>query len=222
MDMTLEKRRSRLEKWLNIVAENVAEAITNQDIFREVQDIIWNNPQLQKRPSGFYQWMLSTFVHSSALAVRRQVDRGKDSLSLLKFLREVYEHPDLISFDYHRSLYGRLTKDLGDDLARRMYDKHVGKNSTELDKGKVQQEIDELLAKSKTIHHYADRTIAHYDARGLYDEPVPTFLELEECLRFLQELVLKYLLLLKGGAPRSLSVSLTCDWKAVLRIPWIP
>jgi hypothetical protein len=221
MDMTMEKRRSRLEKWLNTIAEDVTEAITNQDIFREVQDIIRNNPQLQKRPSAFYQWMLSTFVHPSALAVRRQVDRGKDSVSLRKFLLEVYEHSDLISFNYHRSLYGRLTKELGDDLARRMYDKHVGKNSTELDRGKVQQEIDELLAKSKTIHHYADRIIAHYDARGLCGEPVPTFLELEACLGFLQELVLKYLLLLKGGAPRSLSASLTYDWKAIFRMPWL-
>jgi hypothetical protein len=222
MNMTPEQRRSRLVKWLDIIVEDAVEAITNRGIFWEVQDIIQNNPQLQKSSSAFRQWMFSTFVHSSALAVRRQVDRDTNSVSLLRFLTEVREHPDLISFDYHRSLYGRLDKELGDDLARRVYDKHVGENSTELDRGMVQKEIDELLAKSKTIHHYADRTVAHYDARGLGGEPEPTFPELEECLRFLEELVLKYLLLLKGGAPRSLSASFTYDWKAIFRIPWTP
>lgn len=70
MDMTLEERRSRLKKRLDIVKENVTEAIINQHIFWEVQDIIRHNPQLRNTSSAFYQWMGSTFVLSSALAVR--------------------------------------------------------------------------------------------------------------------------------------------------------
>ena len=110
MDMTLEERRSRLKKWLDIIEENVTEAIINQHIFWEVQDIIRHNQQLRNISSAFYQWMGSTFVHSSALAVRRQVDRDPESVSLLRFLSEVQKYPDLISRDYHRSLYDRYAR----------------------------------------------------------------------------------------------------------------
>jgi hypothetical protein len=221
MDMTLEERRSRLNKRLDIIKENVTEALINQHIFWEVQGVIRHNPQLQNIPSAFYQWMWSTFVHSSALAVRRQVDRDRKSVSLLRFLTEVRECPDLISRDYHRSLYGRYAKELADELARLTYDKHVGAGASKLDRNTVQQEIDSLHKASKTIHHYADRTVAHYDTRGL-SEPVPKFADLEECLKVLEKLVLRYLLLLKGASQSTLLPTFMYDWKAVFTIPWIP
>ena len=140
MDMTLEERRSRLNKRLDIIKENVTEAIINQQIFWEVQDIIRHNPQLRNTSSAFYQWMGSTFVHSSALSVRRQVDRDAKSVSLLRFLTQVRECPDLISRNYHRSLYDRYAKELADELARLTYDKHVGAGASKLDRNTVQQE----------------------------------------------------------------------------------
>jgi hypothetical protein len=221
MSMTLEQRRSNLKKWLDIIRENVTEAVVNQRIFWEVQDIIRHNPQLQNIPSAFYQWMGSTFVHSSALAVRRQVDRDSRSVSLQRFLTEVKEYPDLISLGYHRSLYDGYAKELADDLARRTYDKHVGAGASVLDGNTVRQEIDSLQAASETIHHYADRTIAHYDTRGL-SKPVPKFADLEECLKVLEKLVLRYLLLLNGASQSTLVPTFVYDWKAVFRIPWIP
>jgi len=221
MSMTLEERRRRLKKWLDIIKENVTEAIINQHIFREVQDIIRRNPELRNTSSAFYQWMASTFVHSSALAVRRQVARDPKSVSLLGFLTQVRECPDLISRDYHRSLYSRCAKDLADDLAGRTYDRHVGAGATKLDRNTVQQEMDSLHRASMTIHHYANRIVAHYDIRGL-SKPVPKFTDLEDCLRVLEKLVLRYLLLLRGASQRTLLPTFTYDWKAVFRIQWIP
>ena len=110
---------------------------------------------------------------------------------------------------------------LADDLARFTYDKHVGTSASVLDGNTVQQEIDSLQKASKTIHHYADRTVAHYDTRGL-SEPVPKFADLEECLKVLEKLVLRYLLLLKGASQSTLLPAFTYDWKAVFRTPWIP
>jgi len=221
MDITLDERRGRLSKWLDIIKENVTEAVINQHIFWEMQDIIRHNPQLQKTPSAFYQWMGAAFVHSSALAVRREVDRDPKSVSLVRFLTEVRDRPDLVSREYHRSLYDRLgDKELADDLARRTYDRHVGASATALDQNTVQQEIDSLQKTSKIIRHYANRAVAHYDTRGL-SEPVPSFADLGECLRVLETLVLRYMLLLKGASQSTLLPTFMYDWKAIFRIAWI-
>ena len=221
MGTTLHERRSHLKKWLDIIKENVTEAVINQHIFWEVQDIIRDNPQLQKTPSAFYLWMGSAFVHSSALAVRREVDRDPRSVSLLRFLTEVRDCPDLVCRKYHRSLYDRLgDKELAEDLARRTYDKHVGASATALDQNTVQKEIDSLQRASKIIRHYANRTVAHYDTRGL-SEPVPSFADLGECLRVLERLVLRYMLLLTGASQSTLLPTFMYDWKAIFRIAWI-
>jgi hypothetical protein len=220
MEMTLEERRNRLRTWLDCIYSNVTEAVINQHIFWEVQDIIRDNPQLQNASSAFYVWMGSMFVHSTVLAVRRQLDTDKKSISLHRLLLELSKYPELISRDYHRSLYSQLAKEFADDMATYTYDKNVGVDATTLDPAAVQQEIDSLKSASEKLHHYADRVVAHYDACGL-QQPTPKFEELTECLSLMEKLVLRYLLLLKGASQEKLLPTFLYDWKEVFRTPWI-
>jgi hypothetical protein len=196
--------------------------VINEHIFWEVLEIIRKNPQLQSESSAFYDWMGSTFVHSTTLAVRRQVDQDKNSVSLLRFLMELQKFPDLISREYHRSLYERpdYDKKFADSMARHTYDRHVGVGDANLNTGALQQEIDSLIDASQKLHHYADRLVAHYDTRGL-ERPTPKFEDLTSCLATLEKLVLRYLLLLKGAGQEKLLPTFTYDWKQVFRIPWI-
>jgi hypothetical protein len=220
MQMTLEERRNRLRTWFDSIFSNVTEAVINQHIFWEVQDIIRNNPQLQNASSAFYVWMGATFLHSTVLAVRRQLDADKKSVSLYRLLGELKKYPELISRDYHRALYSQLDPYFADDMANYTYDKQVGVGATILDPAAVQKEIDSLQAASGKLHHYADRVVAHYDARGL-QQPTPKFEELTECLALMEKLVLRYLLLLKGASQVKLLPTFTYDWKEVFRTPWI-
>jgi hypothetical protein len=73
---------------------------------------------------------------------------------------------------------------------------------------------------SETLHHYADRVIAHYDSRGLA-QPTPKFSDISDCLAVLEKLVLRYVLLLNGAWQDSLLPTFQYDWKRVFRIPWI-
>jgi hypothetical protein len=222
MQMSLEKRRDRLKKWFDYIFKNATEAIINQHIFWEVQDIIRNNPDLQNQSNAFYVWMGSTFVQSTVLAVRRQVDRDQNSASLLRFLLELQKFPDLISRQYHRSLYERpeYEEKVADEMTNYTYDEHVGAGATVLDVDTIQLEIDSLVDASQKLHHYADRVVAHYDLRGL-EHPTPKFDDLTNCLAVVEKLVLRYLVLLKGAAQEELLPTFLYDWKSVFRVQWL-
>lgn len=221
--MTLAERRLRLSEWLDQIYDSATEAIINQHIFWEVQDIIRNNPELQNASSAFYQWMGSTFVHSTVLAVRRQVDSDQNSVSLMRFLLELQKHPELISRSYHEGLYSRpeYSVDFARSAARHTYDRYVGPNANVLDVTAIQNEIQRLKTSSEKIHHYADRVVAHYDNRGL-NQDTPKFNDVTDCLEVIEELVLRYILLLKGAWQDSLLPTFQYDWKSIFHIPWIP
>ncbi len=129
--MTVEERRDRLKKWLESVYSDVTEAVVNHHIFWEVQEIIRNNPELQNTSSAFYDWMGSTFVHSTVRAVRRQLDTDKKCVSLHRFLLELQDSPELISRAYHRSLYVRpeYSAECAEHMANYTYNRHVGDNA---------------------------------------------------------------------------------------------
>jgi hypothetical protein len=221
--MTEDERRDRLRGWFDTVYDSVTEAVINDHIFWEVQDTIRNNPELQNTSSAFYDWMGSTFIDSTALAIRRQLDRDDKSVSLYRFLMELQKYPELISRIYHRTLYVRpeYPEARSEHMANYTYNKFVGVNEEVLDVTTIQQEIDSLKAVSKTVHHYADRVVAHYDTRGLQQDP-PKFTDLSESLSVLEKLVLRYLLLLKAVGQRTLLPTFQYDWKRVFRIAWIP
>lgn len=221
--MTLEERRLRLREWLDRIYDSATEAIINQHIFWEVHDIIRTNPELQNASSAFYQWMGSTFVHSTVLAVRRQVDSDRNSVSLIRFLRELQKYPELISRSYHETLYSRpeYSVDFARSAARHTYDRYVGPNADVLDVNTIQDEIQRLNTSSEKIHHYADRVVAHYDSRGITQE-TPKFDDVRDCLRLIEEVVLRYVLLLKGAWQDSLLPTFQYDWKNVFRVTWIP
>ncbi len=69
---------------------------------------------------------------------------------------------------------------------------------------------------------YADRRIAHFDERAI--SSIPTFLDLDKCIDFLEMLIKKYYLLFRAGSLNSiLPVSQNrYDWKAIFKEAWIP
>jgi hypothetical protein len=217
--MTDQERLGRALGWLDIIAAEVIELLINNHVFWEVQKVIRANQKLQHAESIFFEWMGSVFAHSAAVGVRRQAGIGDQSVSLHRLLVELQKYPHLVTREYHRNLFKNNSArvQLAVDKA---YDTYVGPGCTELDPARIQQDIDLLSAASRKIHHYTDRVVAHYDQRGL-KQPVPTFHDLSNCLLEMDELVLKYLELMKGEAKVTLLPTFLYDWKSIFRIPWI-
>jgi hypothetical protein len=217
--MTDEERLKRALGWLDTIAADVVELLINNYVFGELQKIIRVNQKLQQSESIFFEWMGSVFAHSAAVGVRRQAAVNDQSISLRRLLVELQKYPYLITRQYHRGLYKSRSPRV-QAAVDRAYDTYVGAGRTELDPARIQQDIDLLSSASERIRHYTDRIVAHYDQRGLA-KPVPTFYDLSNCLLEMDELVLKYLELMKGDAKTTLLPSFLYDWKSIFRIPWI-
>ena len=214
-----QERLKRVLAWLDIIAAEVVELLINNYAFWQVQEVIRANKELQHAESVFFEWMVSVFAHSAAVGVRRQAALDDQSVSLHRLLVELQKYPHLVTREYHRNLFKNKSTRV-QQLVYHAYDNYVGLGRTELDPARIQIDIDLLAAASKKIHHYTDRVVAHYDEKGLR-QPVPTFHDLSKCLLEMEELVLKYLELVKGESKITLLPTFLYDWKSIFRTPWI-
>lgn len=218
--MTDRERLTRALGWLDTIADQVKGLLINDYVFWEIQKIIKANSELcETRSTFFFEWIRSVFAHSVAAGIRRQTGLDRQSVSLHRLLLELQKYPRLITRKYHRNLYRQMSA----EVLRRVdaaYDEYVGPGRTELDPARIQDDIDLLKLTSQRIHHYVDRIVAHHDQRGL-NRPVPTFHDLRKCLLEVEELVLKYLELIKGEVKMNLLPAFSDDWKSVFRIAWI-
>lgn len=213
------QRRNRLIGWLETIRADVQDLLLDQHLFWELQAVIDANPRFAQEPGLFNQWMASSFVQATAVGVRRQAKFGDDSISLRRFLLEVRQCPTLVSREFYLSFFADAAGWLK-EIGEHHFDSIAGKDGNELPTALLDQQIRRLEEAVAAIEHYVDRRVAHYDQRGLA-RPVPTFKDLENALKALEELVLFYWVLLKGVSMSSLLPTIQYDWQSVFTFAWI-
>ena len=96
--MTTEtKLMGEYHSWIEKVRGEIIRLFFMNHIFWEIQDIIRNNPKLEKQKNYFYEWAGDAFVYSSAMFVRRQVDKTKGTISFYKFLEKIAKNPTILN-----------------------------------------------------------------------------------------------------------------------------
>src|SRR5690349_2951607 len=95
--MTIDERRERAARWLQIIYTDVQDLLIDSHIFWEVQAIIRQNPLLVATRSHFSHWMMAAHVEATVMGVRRQVKSEKNSISLRRFLKELIRYPEIAS-----------------------------------------------------------------------------------------------------------------------------
>ena len=241
-DQTFAKWRA----WLRTIRKEVSDLVIGRHVFWEVQKIIRENSTLQK-PSTFYTWMGSAYAAWGPIGVRRQLDldRRNRSLSLTRLLEEVRQNTRIISRQRFVDIYARklmgpgaqedshsdqtgsrergayaLSRVEAAEIASSCFDKYAGAGSTHLSTDQVERDLCELSSKTEKVRAFADKKIAHLDQKPPTE--LPTFDELDECIAFLEHLVLKYEMLFEASAPPTLLPTWQYDWKAIFYQPWIP
>jgi hypothetical protein len=101
----MQQKFEKWQKWIEVIFKDVQTALVYQKVFWEVQDIIKENPKIQK-PSTFYQFLGSGFATLGAVAVRRQIKTQKDSISLALLLKEIASDPQVLSRERYCSIHG--------------------------------------------------------------------------------------------------------------------
>jgi hypothetical protein len=206
-----------LREWHDRIYADVQRLLLDCQYFWGLQSILENNSRIRQAPGDFLRWAADNFIVAAAVQVRRQVDRHKHSVSMIRFLEELKTQPALISRNYYRQL--ATSTDLPEGWMDRGYYSLVGAGRDQLDPETIQNEIKELEGKSEGIRHMVNKKFAHADEHG----PVlqAKFMELEEVCSYLEKLVLRYHLLLTGRTLCSLLPTFQYDWQKIFHFPWI-
>lgn len=227
--MNQEFRKSqKLKKWLRwmkIIRNELQPLIWEAKIFWEVQDIICNNPDIQM-PSYFYHYLGHSYISHAVTGLRRQIKQQKDSISLCGLLEEIKQYPTELSLSYYRSCREK-SKDsvvdgltsIGIDITKEEFLKYADPSAEHVCPKKVATDIDKLKEATKTCEEFADRRVAHRDKR----EPkvVPTYEQLDDCIKLLDETYVKYHLIFYAEGMITLCPEPQYDWKAIFRKPWL-
>lgn len=208
----------KLEKWiqwLETIQHEVTQLVVSKNIFWSVQGLIKQNAKMQK-PSEFYWYLGDTYIAYAVMGVRRQIKNDPNSISLVRLLSEIIQEPGKISRDYHRSLYASPGKrhyadSHFDKLCHAAGDPHV---SVQM----VQKGLDDLKRTAKTCEDFADKRVAHRDTRT--PQSLPKFKELDEAIDFLQNLCLKYRLVVLADCLTTLQPTYSYDWEEIFDYPW--
>lgn len=220
---------NKWNKWIGVILSEITKLSIDRHIFWEVQDIINNNPKIQK-PSSFYDFLRNVYGVSAVMGIRKQVKIDKDSISLAKLLQEICNTPEILSrarffAHYKGSSVEKIAKLMGSLVEKyrsKEFNQFAGKIGDHVNPELIKLDLKELKSKAKMCEKYADQRIAHFDKKAI--SSIPTFTDLDKCIDFLEMLIKKYYLLFRAGSLNSiLPVSQNrYDWKAIFKEAWIP
>jgi hypothetical protein len=100
------------------------------------------------------------------------------------------------------------------------FDRFAGDVGNHVDPALVERDLEALRSTTSGVVHFATRTVAHLDKRGV-DQEI-TFGELNRALDTLSDLVRRYHLLVTGSSLLRVEPTMQGDWKAPFRIPLFP
>ena len=212
--MTIDEMYQELNEELDVIHDEVLNLRSDQYIFWEVQHIIGANPSINVY-NEFYSWMNLAYAASMSAAIRRRVDKRKDTISFVGFLRRLARQASVVTRARYKSLSITALKDYMDGD----FDQLAGVGRDTMNPTEIQRDIDDLIAKANVVKRYTDSTIAHH--AKVPPPVIPKFTDLDEAIELLEKLLKKYFLLFRATGPSSALPQITYDWKAIFRVPWI-
>ena len=170
------------------------------------------------KQNKFYEFLGDAYGTLALMAIRRQVKTGNKSISFTELLEEIHENPEILS----RKRFVNLYKGSGvENVASEKFDDLVGKGRSHVDPDQVCSDLDELGQKSKKIETIVDKRLAHYD-KGAININNITFKEIDESIDFLEDLLKKYLFLIRAeDREYILPEILSDDWMAIFGERWL-
>jgi len=209
----------KLKKWLHWLEDvkiDVRELVIAKYTYHEIINMIDGNPHLNKHGSLFYDYLARTYATYVAIGIRRQVKYSKQSISIIRLLREMSATPETLSRKYYVALYEPPSTDWAD----KDFNQFASPDSAYIDSSLVANDLTSLRKASKRLESFADKHVAHRDQSGLKE--LPTFNEVDSCINLLEKLYIKYHMLFHAVDIDTLLPESPHDWKNIFSVPWLP
>jgi hypothetical protein len=226
---TPEAQRAEWTEQIETITQEVYAIHHHRDLWRRLAEIT----QAAKLPASvFFDALSMWYAATQSVAVRRQLDTSKGTVSLIRLLEDLERHRGHVTREWHVSLWvgdkPEPVIDMGDgwtwtpflDEAQANFDRFAGDRAHEhLDRGVVQADIARLKDAGAAVQTYVNEAIAHATLNR--KSAVVTYAELNGAIDVVAELVGKYTSLLKAQAIAQFEPDIQQDWTAIFRQPWI-
>jgi len=212
----VKQKFDKWHRWLEAIRADLRAARIQNHIYHELAKIVAGNPTLPQT-SDLYWYLSVQHAQALSMAVRRQVKRNPDSISLLGLLEEIRDNVTLFTKD--RALEG-----LDQAFAPRFLTEFgilSDSSGDHLSSAVVDSDIKELQSSAATLEGYADRVIAHLDKRQ--PKSWPQYQDLNKALDTLERLLYRYMFLVDRSIGGSLVAGFDdADWRRPLAFAWLP
>lgn len=197
--------------------------------------MIQANPALQV-PSSFYDMMRATYIESMSVGVRRLVDWDRRSISFVRLMDDIADHPEVISRPrFVRSPRRRAA--LSDDAGIRSrtlsarsfmrqrvlhpgFDRFAGVGGRHVRRSLINSHKRRLVRAHDRLRRFVNKHVAHTSQHPM--RRLPTFADLDACIDLLEELLIEYVELIEGKGLTDVLPVWQYDWKAPFRVAWLP
>jgi len=207
-----------LQKWSGWIKGPIHDQVLTlafeRDVYEEYQGILGRASEEARGGTIFHNWLSGTYVTSVSVAVRRSVDHNKRTVSLMRLMEEIRDHPTAMTRERYLSLFS--DQRMRDHIGEREFDKW---GSDVADPAVVDKDIGELIEATKDTKHYVDKRVAHHDGR--VEEVVSvTWGELNGAIDAIEKAFVRYygLIAVAGYVIDDITHS---PWQHIFEAPWV-
>lgn len=201
-------------RWLTVIAAELQPLIAGREMHDRVCTLVRVHPELSAE-NPFFTFLDMLYAQYAAMSIRRQLKLDSKSISLAALLKDISEHPGILT--PHR--WERLPEGEPRVVARHAYERLARRDGVSIDPAAVRRDLEGLRSVCRTSVAFADRRVAHLDKRPRIEPPPAE--ELDHAIDALLNRYVEYRALVQGAAPPSLAADLDPDWVAIFRRPWL-
>lgn len=163
-------------------------------------------------------WITQQAVKVLAVGIRRQADKGSDVVSLVRLLKEIKKHPEVITRERFTAICLPGDDETMKLVAERNFDAWAGAGESQIDPNLVQSRLDKIHQAVNKVYLYVNKILAHAD------EGDPslgfTFGELDAALDSIGEVFRETYLLLNCSDLTSAIPTIINPWQRAFMVPW--
>lgn len=218
-------RSRKVRQWridLHTIFGEIVGMYHDRRIYAEVSEVHSRNPALHV-DRFFCAWLSRNYGAGLAVAIRRQTDRSGDVISMGKLLEDLERNVDLLTREWfvteHLKRASADDRTYWEHAANREFDEFAPHAAAHASAALIREDQDRLQGVASRVRIFVNKRLAHSTRN--YETSV-TMKDLHTALDVLGELLKRYHHLLEQAALSSTEATIPTDWKAVLRMPWIP
>lgn len=176
-------------RWIDTIYNDLVRLADCRQIFRETQEVAQRNPKIN-RENAFWEFILTTYTPYASLAVRRQMDRDRRSVSLRLLLEDILKQPHILT---RKRLLSSLTRyGMPKQHANQIINKTKRMGRVHISKREIKSDIACLKRACRKVHRFVNKTAAHNSKRPL--RLLPTFSDLDNAIDCIESIFKPYVL----------------------------